>query len=156
MAIPIGTTSRQLRTISRWLFAGVVIVGVLTWWRPGHRSWGAMAVGMLVPWALWLAWQTVSAERTVPGNPVHLVLLGPVAVLTYHHTHVSLAGTASDPQAFGGALNMSMILQIALVALGMLLAQSLLPRLRGQVITISACGAAMMGGMAAAIRASAR
>ena len=42
MAIPVGTTSRQLEWLARWLLAGVVVLALLTCWWPGYRSWGTV------------------------------------------------------------------------------------------------------------------
>ena len=151
MAIPVGTTARQLGAVARWMLAGLLIAGMLTWWWPGFRSWGALSAGVVVVLALWLTWRTAAADRTVPGHPVYLVLLGPAAVLTVH-----LAGTGLSPArvgAFGlaGAMNISMIFQMALLAGGIMLTQSLLPGAAAHAGVLSVCGAAMMGGPATAM-----
>jgi hypothetical protein len=150
LALPVGTTSRQIEWLVRWLLAAVVILGMLAWWWPGFRSWGTTAAGLVVALMLWLLWRTLSGERTVPGHPFHLVLVIPAAILI---GHLALAGTlaASGDDTLSGELNMSMILQLALLSLGVMLSQSLLPRAARHVVVVGLCGAAMVGGPAAAL-----
>ena len=132
------------------MLAGVVVFGMLTWWWPGYRSWGALATGLLLVFGLWLMCRTVSADRKVPGHPIYIVLLGPAALLVIHLGRTGL-GASDEPQALNGVLNVSMIFQLALLALGVMLTQSLLPRAAGHVAVLSVCGAAMIGGAAAAL-----
>ncbi|MDY6914616.1 MAG: hypothetical protein SVT52_09200 [Planctomycetota bacterium] len=151
MAIPTGTTSRQLAAVARWALASVVVVGMLTWWWPSFRTWGALSAGLGIVFALWVLQRTVAAERTVPGHPVYWVLLAPAAILTVHLAWTGL-GTAEAPSmALGGAMNMSMLFQLALLACGVMLSQSLLPRAASHISVLSVCGVAMMGGAAAAM-----
>jgi len=147
MAIPTGTTSRQLGGLVRWMYVGVVVLGMLSWWWPSYRGWGALIGGLLVAMLLWLCWQTVTVNRRVPGHPVYAVLLVPAGVLTYHMAYTGLA--APDGAAVAdsrGALNLSMIFQLAMLALAVMLSQSLLPKAVGHVGVMSVCGGAMMGG----------
>jgi len=153
MSIPIGTTGRQLAAIARWMLAGVVIVGMLSWWWPEYRTWGATAACLLAVWMLWLIRGTVTAEPTVPGHPVYSALLGPAAVLTMHLTWSGLGMVERDKDLLAGGINMSMLFQLALLALGILLTQSLLPRAASHAVVLSVCGAAMVGGMGAAAAA---
>jgi hypothetical protein len=165
MAIPAGTTSRQVQALARWALIGVVAIGMLTWWWPGYRAWGAAAAGLLVVWVLWLIWRTVSGDGTVPGNPLHLALLGPAALLTYHlaRSGLGMARRGVWPEGvLAGEINISMIFQMALLALAVMLTQSLLSPVAGGKGTpaamdcggdpcahVSICGAAMMLGPAA-------
>jgi len=147
MAIPIGTTSRQLGALVRWMYLTVALVGVLTWWWPDYSGWGALIGGLTIAMLLWLCWQTVSVNRTVPGHPIYLVLLVPAAVLTYHLARTGLGGGQSDDSRLvSGALNASLLFHMAMLALGVMLSQSLLPKAitHGGVVRI--CGAAMIGG----------
>ena len=137
--------------MARWLLAGVVIVGMVTWWWPGYRSWGAMTAGLLAVFTLWLAWRMVCGERTVPGHPIHLVLLVPAVILMYHLTRAELAAGSGDRYLLAGGLNLSMIFQLALVGLGVMLTQSLLPQATRHVAVLGICGAGMMAGSAAAM-----
>ncbi len=151
MAIAIGTTSRQLEALARWVLVAVIVLGMLTWCSPGYGSWGAMSAGMMVVLAFWLLWRMVSGERTVPGHPIHAALLVPAAVLTVHVART--AGTCAGAGAWmvAGALNISMICHFALLALGVMLSQSLLPKAARHVAVLGVCGAAMMLGAVAAM-----
>lgn len=131
--------------------AGVVIIGMLTWWRPGYLMWGALIAALAVVYTLWLIWRTSTGDRSVPGHLFHLVVLGPAAVLAWHTCFTGLSAERTDPSAVSGALNASMIFQLALLSLGVMLAQSLLPRAACRFGVLSVCGAAMMGGAAAAM-----
>ena len=151
MAIPTGTTSRQLHTLLGWILTGVVGIGMLTWWWPGYPTWGGVTMGLLLVWALWLTWRTLSGDGTVPGNPVHLALLGPAAILTYHLARSGLGTAAAKEGTLTGEINISMLFQIAALSLTVLLTQSLLVSVSGRGMHVSLCGAAMMGGSAAAM-----
>ncbi len=147
MAIPIGTTSRQLGALVRWMYLTVVLAGVLTWWWPDYSTWGALVGGLMIALLLWLCWQTVSVNRTVPGHPIYLVLLVPAAILTYHLARTGLGGGANhDPTLISGALNASMLFHLAMLTLGVMLSQSLLPRAITSAAVVHICGAAMIGG----------
>jgi len=151
LAIPSNTTFRQLEAVGRWILAGVVIVGTLSLWYPGYRLWGALTAAVGLVTVLWFVMRTHAADRTVPGHPFHAALLGPAGVLLWHLGRASLTGAGDDPLAVCNALNTSMIFQLGLLSLAVMLAQSLLPRAAGHFLVLSACGAAMMGGTAAAI-----
>jgi len=151
MAIPVGTTSRQLAGVARWTLAGVVTLGMLAWWWPGYRSWGALSAGLLAVLVLWLAWRTVSADRSVPGHPFHLPLLIPGLILISHFVKTGLHASPGVTWPLAGGLNISMIFHLGLIALGVMLCQSLLPEAARHVVVLGLCGAAMMGGPAAAL-----
>jgi hypothetical protein len=124
---------------------------MLLWWLPGYPAWGALTAALVTIWTLWLIWRTNAGDPTVPGHPLHLVLLGPVAVLAWHLGKIALSSEPLHPMAVAGAINMSMIFQLAVLSLGVMLTQSLLPRAAGHFGVLSVCGVAMMGGAAAAI-----
>ena len=146
MAIPIGTTGRHLESIARWMLAGVVVVGMFSWWYPGYRIWGALTVGVIVVWMLWLLHRTVLADRTISSHPIYLVLCVPAGILTVHAVRDGLLARNQGDYALGGALDMSMIFHLWLLGTAVLLTQSLLPRAASHVGVLSICGAAMMGG----------
>jgi len=152
MAIPLGTTARQLRGVARWALAAMVVLGMIAWWWPGYGRWGALVAGLGAVLLLWLAWKTVAADRTVPGHPIHLALLVPAVVLAGHFVQSQIGAGAAPPWALAGALNASMILHLALLSLGVMLAQDLLPAAARRRAVLAVCGAAMMGGPLAAMR----
>ena len=80
MAIAAGTTSRQVQALARWTVVGLIVVGVSAWGRPSFRAWGGATAGLLAAFALWVMAKTLSADRSVAGHPVYLVLLIPAAV----------------------------------------------------------------------------
>lgn len=151
MAIPIGTTARNLESIGRWLLGGVVIVGVISCWAPGFKTWGAMTVGIVSVWVLWLLWQTVSARRTAPWHPVYPALIVPGLILTFHSAWAGIGFDQSGTSALGGAMNLSMLLQLWLLAIGIIVSQSLFPRGTRQNVVLSLCGAGMMCGSILAV-----
>ena len=151
MAIPIGTTSRQAEWLARWALTGMMILGMMAWWWPGYRSWGSAVAGLTLVLALWLVARIVAADRRVPGHPVHLVMLVPACILAVHLV-LDATGPARDvPGALRGAIDASMIYWLGLLSLGVLLAQSLLPRAASHTVVLGASGAAMMIGPAAAM-----
>ncbi len=151
MAIPVGKTSSQLEALARWMLAGVIIFGVFTWWWPQYRSWGALAAGLIIVFVLWLLERIVASERLIPGHPIHLVLLGPAIVLTVHAVRDGIETDVGGPLGFGGALDVTMLYQFALVSMGVMVTQSLMPRAARHEAVLSLCGAAMMGGAAVAM-----
>jgi len=151
MAIPIGTTARNLESIARWALAAAVVFGMLVCWHPGYLDWGAMTVGLLVVWTLWLVWKTVLADRSMPAHTIHVALIVPAIILAYHAARTGL-GTAREAEpTLGGSLNMSMIFHLWLLGTGVMVSQSLLPRAARHAVVVGLCGLAMMGGAAAAV-----
>ncbi len=146
MAIPIRTTSRQLGALVRWMYLAVILLGLLTWWWPDYGAWGALTVSLLITLLLWLCWQTVSVNRTVPGHPVYLTLLVPAAILTYHLTQTGFSKTPVTSASINGALNISLLLHLAMLGLGIMLSQSLLRRAVTRAGVVRICGAAMIAG----------
>jgi len=150
MAVLIGTTSRQVLTVARWMLAGLVVILALTGWWPTWRAWGALAAGLLAVWALWLIGRASAADRGIPGHPAHLAMLVPAVILL---VHLAPAGLVSGDEAAGlrGAFDLSMIFQLALLSLGVLLSQSLLPRAARHAGVLSVCGASVIAGSLAAV-----
>ena len=129
------------------MYLTVVLAGVLTWWWPDYSAWGALIGGLMIAMLLWLCWQTVSINRTVPGHPIYLVLLVPAAVLTYHLARTGLGGGQSnDADLVNGAINASLLFHMAILALGVMLSQSLLPKAITHGGVVHICGATMIGG----------
>jgi len=150
MAIPIGATAGQFSSIARWTFACLVVLAVFAWASPSTAGWGAVLIGLLVTLLIWLMCQTTEGRRTVPAHPVQWVLLVPAGILAYHLGRQSLP-TPPDPLShMDGAVNVSMLLQVAMLSLGIMLSQSLLPKAAQHVVALGICGAAMMSAPLAA------
>jgi hypothetical protein len=138
------------------MYLAVVLAGLLTWWRPDYRTWGALIGGLMTAMLLWLCWRMVSIDRTVPGHPIYLVLLPPAGILTYHLACTGLGGVVDNEYLISGALNASLLFHLAMLALGVMLSQSLLPKAITHAGVVRVCGAAMIGGgVFAGFRASA-
>ena len=128
------------------MYLTVVLAGVLTWWWPDYSAWGALIGGLMIAMLLWLCWQTVSINRTVPGHPIYLVLLVPAAVLTYHLARSGLGMRTDSTGLVSGALNASLLFHVGILALGVMLSQSLLPKAIAHAGVVHICGAVMIGG----------
>jgi len=151
MAVPIGTTSRQVQWLARWSLAGVMILGMLAWWWPGYRSWGSAVGALTLVLGLWLAAKIVDGDRTVPGHLFHLAVLAPAGILTFHLARHALAPGHHRAGAIAGGLDISMIYWLSLLSLGVMLTQDLLPLAARHTAVLGAAGAAMMLGPAVAI-----
>lgn len=123
MAIPMGTTARQLRKTAGVLPGGVIVLGVLTWWWPGYRSWGAMSAGLILSLILWVSWRIVAGRRTVAGHPFYWALLIPAAMGLYHLLWLSWDSSATTA-GLGGAMTVTLLFQLALLVAGVMLVQS--------------------------------
>ena len=151
MAIPAGTTARQVASLARWTLVGVMIFAMLAWWRPGNLTWGASAAGLMVVLALWLMWKMVAGDRTIESGWIYLVLLGPAVIVTCHLATTGLGTSSTGTPGLAGGLNVSMLFHIALAAIGIMLSGSLLGTARYSAAILAVCGAAMIGGPAAAM-----
>jgi len=148
MAIPSGTTARQVAGLSRLTLAVVLAVGLLVLWWPGYRTWGALGAGLLLVWTLWLCRQLIEGVHTVAGNPIYLVLLAPAVVLAGHFGGSGLGREHQAAWAMAGAMDLSMLEHLALLALGMMLVQDGLSDQAKRAVLPAVCGGAMMAGPA--------
>ncbi|HAU38581.1 MAG TPA: hypothetical protein DCX07_12800, partial [Phycisphaerales bacterium] len=150
MAIPIGTTARQISRIARWTLTGVVTIGMLSWWWPSFEAWGSLVGGLLAVFTLWVLWRVVVGDRAVPGHPLHLAMAAPAVILVVHLVR-GIANRHENPAGLSSAMDASMIFQFAVLALGVMLSQSLLPKATEHASVLSVCGGAMILGSLAAI-----
>ena len=152
MAIPTGSTAKALTVLARWLLVVVIVAGMLNWWLPGYRIWGALVVGVLAVWTLWLCRGIVSGDRKSSWQPAYLALVAPALVLIYHASRNGLGAGQQSPCGLAGALNMSLLFQFWLLATGVLICQELLSAMPQAALVLSICGAAMMSGPVMAMR----
>jgi VanZ family protein len=162
-----STTSLAISRIARYLLAVLVVLGSMAWWWPRLAGWGGLTAALLVVLVLWLLGRTLTADRRAPGNPFHVALVGPCAILAWHWVGTNFQQRINFPPLCG-AVNVSMIFAISLLALAAMLSQSLFaPRLRVVVaprqgpptarlslparVLLAACGVAMLGGAALAL-----
>jgi len=144
MASPIGTTSRQMQVQARWLLASVVAIAMTLWVMPTLAGWGAMITGLFMVLVICLTIGAASGRGKLPGNPIHLMLALPVALLLWNLVVGRLGPTDERTFALGGAMELSLLIQIGLFSLIVLLTQALLPQAALNVVTLGVCGAAMM------------
>ena len=144
MAIPLNTTARQMETQARWLLASVVVIAMVLWLPPALSGWGAMFLGLIMVLLVWVMVRILSQTPTLPGHPIHAALVVPGALLMWHLAGGELPKADEMAISLGGAMEMSLLLQMGLFALVVVLVQSLLPRAALHAVTLGACGAAMM------------
>ncbi|HHH75423.1 MAG TPA: hypothetical protein ENL03_00185, partial [Phycisphaerae bacterium] len=141
-----GTMARQIALVGRWLWASIVIVGMLTWWAPGYTVWGALMGAMGVVLLLWLMSRMMLGNSLLPGHWFHTAMLVPVVIVSLHVAFTGLGkGSVGQNQLFG-AVNISVLVLFALISCGVMLSQSLLPAATRHFGVLSLCGGAMVGG----------
>jgi len=146
MAIPEGTTARNLETIAGWMLVAGVILGALSWWGPGYQIWGAMTVSFMVVWTLWLSRKIITGDRTVSVHPICLALAVPGVILVYHTLRTGTLIAKESTLGLLGTLNISMVFHLCILGMGVMLCESLLKRISRHAGIIALCGGAMMGG----------
>jgi hypothetical protein len=132
------------------MLVAVLALGAMLWWWPSYRAWGAAGTGLAVTFMLWLLGAIAARDRTVPGSPVHVVLLAPAVVLLAHLVREAM-NRGDNGSSIQPALTFSMIMQLVLLSLGVMLAQGLLPAAARHVWVLGISGAAMVVGAAAAM-----
>jgi hypothetical protein len=142
MAIPIGTTSRQLATWARWLLVGLLVVASMAWWWPGFMNWGAMIGGLLAVWVLWMLREVAHGEYSGVGNPMQAVL-AILAVITAYHVFPLVK---ASPGSLGRGIDLSVLTCLGILSLGMILCQELLTVAAKPRIPLFVLGLAMMAG----------
>jgi hypothetical protein len=140
--------SQPLGTAARWFMLAIVIIGMSAWWMPSYRTWGSLMAGWVLLLLLWILHSLSMRERQIPGHPLQAGLLALSIMLLVHvlgqrGTHT--AGPVAD------ALGVSMLLQLALLAAGIALCQSVLPRVVDNLVGIGACAVAMIVGAICAL-----
>ncbi|MHC4561631.1 MAG: VanZ family protein [Planctomycetota bacterium] len=151
MAIPIGTTGRQVHSMARWMLTCVAVAAMLMWPGASLAGWGGLIVGILATMTLWLLGQVLIGDRRLLSQGFHWALLGPVAIAAYHFISHRLAISDSWPPPAAGPLDLSLLLHLGILSVGVMLTQNLLPRSAGHAAVLTICGAAMAGGAAIAL-----
>ncbi len=154
MPIPVGTNASHLRTVSRWTLLGVLLVAPVSLWWPTRAGWAALLAGTLAVWVLWLCWRTTAEKTDVPGHAMHLALLVAVGITVYHLIGHALAPSPARPNPLKGQMDMSLVTQLALLALLVMLTQDLLPTIESAGAAPALFGASMVAGALAGLLAA--
>ncbi|MBI5723849.1 MAG: hypothetical protein HZA50_07825 [Planctomycetes bacterium] len=151
MYLKAGTNESQFGRIACWTLAALIMFGMLSWWHPSYDTWGAMSAGLMVVLVMWLIWRLVGGDRTLPGNPLQLVVLGPAAVMAWH-TASSIIHDPAGQSGMAGAMNASLLYHMGLTALSVMLVQSLLHSAADHDAVVSVAGLSMsLGAMFAVL-----
>lgn len=144
--VPFGTTARQAAAVGRWGLAALLLA-LMSWgWWPTLEGWGVLAAGLVAMWLIWLMVKILVGDSLVRHPPMALPLLAPAGILAIHLVRLNLHVQADNPLAVNGAMNASVIYQLALMVLGMLVADSFF----GPKIFSPAIPAVVGGSLAAA------
>ena len=76
--------------------------------------------GLAISFTLMLIWRVLCNERGFAGNRIYLPIACVGAVLIGHVVHTGLGRTPAEPSALAGSLNISMLMQWVLLAMGVL------------------------------------
>ena len=120
MAIPLGTTSRNIRTLGALLLAGLAVSLAGLFWQPSFHGWGLLIGGLLLAWILWMLSQVAAGDRTVAGHPLQWVLLALAAAMVLP---LGLSRWSFSTDALDGSMNISLVLQVMLLSLGVMVVQ---------------------------------
>ncbi len=145
MAIPIGTTSRQLQSLARWSLMVVFVLGMFAWTAPSYYAWGSLVGGLLAVLAIWILARTVAGDRTVSVHPIQLVILTVGIIVSYHLSRNAL-GVDNSGDDLAGAMDMSMFFHLLLLALAVMLSQDLISTVQNRLLVPAVLGASMMAG----------
>ncbi|MBN1942885.1 MAG: hypothetical protein JW849_06280 [Phycisphaerae bacterium] len=149
MYVTAGTTSARVHVIGRWAFAGSVLVGAGMGFA-GYRPWACLTVFWLLAWAVWMFSAMMRGQRDIPGNLVHVALLGVALLFACHLARYMVDRSQQPTTTMDGELDASMLFHAALLSLGVFLAQSYLGDGDHKRLT-RLCGGAIVLGSAGAI-----
>jgi len=135
-----------MAALGRWALLGVSLYAMGVLCRPGYWAWGLAATGLAAVWVLWTLRGQLARDRSVPGHPVHLALLAPLAVAVAHISGALDRGPVDSGWATAGALSVSLVFQGMLLGLAVMLPQSLLSAWAGRWWLAGLAGAAMVAG----------
>lgn len=150
MPLSVGTNARNLYGIARWSMLAVLSLILFALWWPNLEGWACWLVATFGLWLLWLAWRITADETRIPGHWINVAALGAVAVLGYHLSRSALGRHMPGQDVLAGDLDLTMAVQLAAVALWVLLSQDLLsinafPRLLPTLVGGSAAAGALLG-----------
>ncbi|MBN1553831.1 MAG: hypothetical protein JXA11_03745 [Phycisphaerae bacterium] len=149
MYITAGTTSSRVHVVGRWAYVGSVLVGAGMGFA-GYRPWACLTVFWLLAWLVWMVSALIRRQRHIPGNLVHVFLLGVGLLLAVHLVSNMVDRGQTTVTTMEGQLDASMLFHMALLSLGVFLAQSFLGD--GDHIRLTRfCGGAIVVGSAASI-----
>lgn len=134
-------TALWVRRFGQVMLAGVVLAG-LAMPMPGYDAWGILLVGGLLAWLVWLLERLVWRHGRLPGNWIHLGLLGPAMILAGHIVLGRFAGGKTGSLSDG--ISSSLMIHLALLSLLVVLTQSFCASRGPAVVVCSLVGVAMM------------
>ncbi len=118
--------ARRIETIGRWSLVAVLAAGGLFWWHPGYRNWAGVLTVLSATWVVWLVRQVLRGDRTLSGHPIWLALAAPAAAMSYHLVRDLPLHHAAPSAGLGGAVDVSLLLQVAMLGLTVMLGEELL------------------------------
>jgi hypothetical protein len=142
------TTARQIETTARWLWVALVCVSALGWWQSGYGVWGVLTGGVGTVLTLWLWSRTTAGRRDLPFQALQVGLVLVAALIGVHAVRHGLS--KGDGYSLSGGLDMSLLLHLCLLSLGICLSQSLLAGASSHPGAMLAAGAALALGPAVA------
>ncbi len=145
MAIPIGTTSRQLKSLAQWSLMAVFVLGMFAWTQPSYYAWGCWAGGLFAVLAIWMLAGVVAGDHRVPVHPIQLVILTVGIIVSYHLSSNTL-GVETSGDVIAGAMDTSMFFHLLLLGLAVMLSQCLFTASKNSLLVPAILGASMMAG----------
>ncbi len=149
MQVTSGTTSAWIHVVGRWAFAGSVLVGAGMGFA-GYRPWACLTVFWLLCWAVWMFAALIRRQRHIPGNIVHIPLLGVAFLFACHLAWFMIFRGQRSVSTMEGQLDASLLFHMILLALGVFLAQSYLGD-GDHTFLLRLCGGVMVLGSLAAL-----
>jgi hypothetical protein len=143
-------TALWVRRFGQVLLTGVLLAG-LSMPMPGYDVWGLLLLGGMVVWLIWLLERLVWRHGQLPGNWIHLGLLGPAMIFAGHVLLGRFLGGNSGHLNDG--ISSSLMTHAGLLSLLVVLIQSFCSARKPALLISSFVGLAMVAaGMVGLLR----